>query len=114
MKTSRNKNSLWNFPPDIFILSGIPLVAVALIMANLFYLTVNNPQFVVWSSLLLAMFGAGLLFWAKLPLFQAGIYLSFGPRAITPSRRDFYYWGMGLALGGCGVAGMLIPLLESR
>jgi len=111
MEKPANKNTLLNFPADLLVVSGIPLIATAFLASEFFNLAASNPRVTVEVALLVAVIGAGLLFWAKLPLNSAGIYLSFGPRAIPEPRRAFYYWGMGLALGGCLVTGLIIPLL---
>jgi len=114
MKKPTNKNSLWNFPPDMFVLSGIPLFATMFFASEFFYLAASYPRFIVEAALLVASIGTCLLFWAKLPLYQQRIFLSFGPYAIPESRRAFYYWGMGLALSGCLIAGMFIPLCGTK
>jgi hypothetical protein len=114
MKKPTNKNSLRNFPPDMLVVSGIPLFAAILLTSVFFNLAASYPRFTVETALLVAMIGAGLLFWAKLPLYRAGIYLSFGPRAIPESHRILYYWGIGLVLSGCLAVAMLIPLYGSK
>jgi len=98
----------------MFALSGIPIFATMFLASEIFFVAGNHPRFTVEAALLVAMIGAGLLFWAKLSLYRAGIYLSFGPRAIPESQRAFYYWGMGLALSGCLLAGMFIPLCGTK
>ncbi len=101
-------NSLRNFPADMLMMSGLPLIAAAVLMQLLFV----YPRTVAIAALAVACIGAGLLFWAKLPLYRAGIYCSFGPQAIPQSHRAFYYWGMCLAAGGCALTALLIPLLR--
>jgi hypothetical protein len=91
----------------MLVMSGLPLIGVSLIAGMIF----EHAHIAVVGALLVACVGAGLLFWAKLPLYRAGIYTSFGPAAIPATHRRFYYWGMGLAMGGCIIAGLLLPLL---
>jgi hypothetical protein len=110
MEKLPNKNSLRNFPSDMLVVSGIPLIATMFLASEFLNLATCYPKFTVEAGLLAALIGAGLLFLAKLPLYRAGIYFSFGPRAIPKSHRIFYYWGMGLALSGCLAVMMLIPL----
>ena len=103
-----SKNSLRNFPPDMFMLSGIPIGGIALVASAIFSLGANHPLIVLSSALIVATMGASLLFWAKIPLYQQHIFLSFGPRVIPDSHRAFYYWGIGLAAIGCSVAGLML------
>ena len=114
MKTSSSNNSWRNFPADLFVVSGIPLLGTILITSELFSLAGGQPRFFVIGALLVATLGACLLFWAKLPLYRKGIYCSFGPSAMPESRQGFYYWGIGLALSGCLLAGILIPLCGTK
>ena len=100
-------NSLRNFPADLFVVSGMPVLIGALFVGSV----LEHARIATVAALLVALVGAGLLFWAKLPLYRAGIYTSFGPLAIPAARRPFYYWGIGLALGGCALTAILIPLL---
>jgi hypothetical protein len=114
MKSSPKNNSWRNFPADLFVISGIPLIVTAFLASEFFNLAASDPRFTVEAALLVAMIGASLLFWAKLPLYRAGIYLSFGPNAIPEPRRAFYYWGIGLALSGCLLAGIFISLCGTK
>ena len=112
MKTSSNKNnSLRNFPADMFVLSGLPIFVVALLCGDLFYFAARKPELFALLFLGIASVGASLIFWAKLPLYRAGIYFSFGPTAIPASHRKFYYWGLGLWAIGCFFA-FLFPMLS--
>jgi hypothetical protein len=106
MSDPSKNNSLRNFPADMRVVSGLPFLGVAMIAGIMF----EHARIFVILSLLVACVGACLLFWAKLPLYRAGIYTSFGPAAIPAAHRRFYYWGLGLALGGCVAAGLLLPL----
>lgn len=105
-------NSLRNFPADMLVVSGLPLVGTILVMSWALWWTMEYPRATVITSLAAALLGAGSLCYAKLPLYRDGTYYSFGPQAIPASRRAFYYWGLGLALGGCALTALLIPLLR--
>ena len=70
MKTSSNNNSWRNFPADLFVLSGIPILGGILVADEVFSLAEGQTRFFVIGTLLVAMLGACLLFWAKLPLYQ--------------------------------------------
>ena len=107
IKFSKN-NSLWNFPADMFVLSGAPIGIAALLFGYVF----EHAQITIVAAVSVACAGAGLLFAAKLPLYRAGVYFSFGPSAISPTHRFLYYWGVGLAAGGCTLAALSIPLLR--
>jgi amino acid transporter len=106
MSDPSKNNSLRNFPADMLVVSGLPFLGVAMIVGMLY----EHAHIILILSLIVACVGACLLFWAKLPLYRAGIYTSFGPAAIPATHRRFYYWGLGLALGGCGLAAVLLPL----
>ena len=95
----------------MFISVGwLPVVSVIGLVLGL---ALTHARLLSVASLAVAYIGAGLLFWAKLPLYRAGIFSSFGPWAIPSSHRRYYYWGMGLAAGGCVLTAMLIPLIAS-
>src|SRR5215471_18774972 len=54
----------------------------------------------------LAAVGAGLIFYAKLPLYRQRRFFRFGPRALPEQRRPFYRWGyicvlLGVLLLAC-------------
>src|ERR1700677_442381 len=99
--SSNKKNSLKNFPADLLVVSGLPIFAVALLCGYLFDLTGGKSHLLALIFLGIACIGAGLIFWAKLPLFRAGVYFSFGPTAIPVTHRKFYYCGLGLWAAGC-------------
>jgi hypothetical protein len=44
-------------------------------------------------GLAVAVVGASLIFYAKLPLYRQRRFLTFGGRALPESRRPFYRWG---------------------
>jgi hypothetical protein len=47
-----------------------------------------------------AALGAGLIFYAKLPLYRERRFFTFGPRALPEQRRPFYRWGYPCAVFG--------------
>jgi len=110
MKAPSNKNSFRYFPADLFLVFGGPLLIAipALLMGSLSSLNESTSKFLMVLAFLIALTGAGLLAWAKLPLYQSGIYFSFGPSPIPAPRRVYYYWGMGLSIIGCFFAGLLV------
>jgi hypothetical protein len=94
----------------MFVLLVLPLLPMFMLISWMgsWLLSLSGIEVYIGLSLafLTAIVGAALLFWAKLPLYRAGIYFSFGPSAVPDDRKSFYYWGMGLVI----VALMLIPL----
>jgi len=103
------KKSFRNFPADMFVLSGLPIGGAALFTSGLLSFSHMAIRVAVGGALCLAILGACLLFWAKLPLYREGIYFSFGSSAIPKARKVFYYWGISLTCLGCVLALMLIP-----
>src|SRR6266850_1201888 len=79
--------------PGLFgILFVIPAVAVLGAMALPALNALRHGAWVraFWVSLAVAVLGAGLLFWARLPLYREGRFFSFGPRALPPSSVRVY------------------------
>ncbi len=58
-----------------------------------------------------ALLGAGLIFYAKLPLYRERRFFTFGPRALPEQRRPPYRWGYVLVSAGVM---LLICLLLSK
>jgi hypothetical protein len=57
-------------------------------------------------ALSVAASGAGLIFYAKLPLYRERRFFTFGSRALPEQRRPFYRWGyrcaaLGILLLAC-------------
>jgi hypothetical protein len=55
-----------------------------------------------------AALGAGLIFYAKLPLYRQRRFFTFGPRAVPERRRPFYRWGYCCAILGGLLLGCLL------
>jgi len=92
----------------MLVLSGLPFMAIIGLQCWLSSFTGTQALIGEFLALSVASIGAGLLFWAKLPLFQSHIYFSFGPALIPPARKPFYFWGISLAIGGCLITAMLL------
>ena len=102
MRTSadNHNNSLRNFPPDILTALGLPFVFVALVAS--WALSVHGIAW-MWAvgvSFGVAVFGAVLLFIAKLPLYRQGRFFTFGIQALPVTSHRFYRWGCRCSLLG--------------
>lgn len=100
--------SLKNFPPDLFLLSGLPFLAIALFSSWLFGLRGDEWIIAYASAFLVSAVGGTLLFFAKLPLYREGIYFSFGSRSLPDRMRVSYRRGMILSLTGIIFSASLI------
>jgi len=103
MDTSSSKSSVRYYPWDMFVLlySSFPILGLMMWIGSLSFLNDSERVFALSGASLVALIGVGLLVWAKLPLFRAGIYTSFGPSAIPATHRAYYRWGIGLIVVGC-------------
>ena len=77
--------------PALLVLLLMPLIALpagmllpALIALRRVWVTT------FWIALVVAVVGAGLLFWARLPLYRQKHFFSFGSRALPPSSIPIY------------------------
>lgn len=105
MRTSADNlnNSFRNFPPDILTALGLPFVFVALFAS--WVLSVHGIAW-MWAvalSFSVAVFGAALLFVAKLPLYRQGRFFTFGIQALPEKSHRLYRWGCRCSLFGIAV-----------
>ncbi len=91
----------------MLIMLGFPLLP-GVFFGSLLFDLLAHPLTAYGTGLALALLGAALLFYAKLPFYQAHIYFSFGPAALPVSRRKFYYGGMTLAVIGCAFMALAV------
>jgi hypothetical protein len=103
--------SLRNFPPDILTALGLPIVVTALLAS--WVLSIHGVAW-IWAagvSLSGALFGAVLLFVAKLPLYRQGRFFTFGIQALPVTSHRFYRWGCRCSL--LGIIAMFVLWMAS-
>lgn len=108
-------NSLRNFPADLILASGIPIILFAI--ATSWLLTLHGWQWIAAfaAALLVAVAGAVYMFRAKLPLYRQHRFFTFGSRGLPESSIPLYRRGCRLSIIGIILATMLlIPLLLFR
>ena len=104
----RYDRSHWYIPKDwqahLLLQFGLPVI---LLMMGIFVPGLINARqgdlTLFWVALTFAVIGVALLFFAKLPLYRQGNYLTFGSRALSRGRRKVYriayiFIGAGLLL----------------
>jgi hypothetical protein len=101
-------SSIRNFPPDLFALSGIPLIPVMLLTSWL--LSLRGWQWIIayCCALLIAIIGAVYLFRAKLPLYRQHRFFTFGSRHLPASSIPLYRRGCRLSIAGILLAIVLL------
>src|SRR6266446_475512 len=85
--------SLRKFPPDILTALGLPIVVIALLVS--WVLSIHGVAW-FWAagvSFSVALFGAFLLFLAKLPLYRQDRFFTFGIHVLPVTSHRFYRWG---------------------
>jgi len=97
----------WLLPPTdqwLTIWGGFVLLlilAVTNFILSLFTNLTGTPWiYCYFSGLAIAITGASLIFYAKLPLYRQRRFFTFGPRALPIQRRPFYRWGYRCAIIG--------------
>jgi hypothetical protein len=113
MKHDRSKRWIW--PPlnhwILFWGAWIALLTTVLGSRLLDWFTKLTGASALWlfysAALASACVGIALIFYAKLPLYRAGRYFTFGSRAIPENRRAFYSWGYWLAILGAAILALL-------
>ena len=113
MSTPSDKHdySLRRFPPDTLTALGLPIVITALLAS--WVLSIHGVAW-IWAaavSFSVAVFGADLLFIAKLTLYRQGRFFTFGTQALPMTSHLFYRWGCRCSL--LGVAAMSVLWLAS-
>jgi hypothetical protein len=96
----RSKNNGWQTFFEHWEL-GVGIVVVFLTGQVLNFFTGLSGKSWIWCygiGLAVAMFGALLIFYAKLPLYRQRRFLTFGSGALPENRRLFYRWGYGFVL----------------
>ena len=93
--------SLRNFPPDLQVVLGIPVLITLTFFSWL--LSVHGTTWIcaAAASFGIAAFGAALLFFAKLPLYRQGRFFTFGIEVLPESSHGFYRWGCRCSFAGC-------------
>ena len=99
--------SFRKFPADTLIMSGIPILIIAMSTSAI----MEHTSALILVALGVALLGATLLFISKLPLYRKGEFFSIGSAGIPAAYRRFYRWGLILSIAGCAIAAMLIPVL---
>jgi hypothetical protein len=102
MDSPSKKSDARYYPWDMLFLlySPLPLMAMMMWTGSLSFLSAGEKTFAFCVVTIIALTGVSLLAWAKWPLYQQGIYCSFGPSSIPESRRTYYRWGMGMIVVG--------------
>src|SRR5882672_1549990 len=111
MKNRTSKEWIWP-PADqwISVWGLLTLAVVAFVTSKIldFFTQLSGMPwiFCYFIALGIATFGAGLIFYAKLPLYRERHFFTFGPGAVPEPRRSLYRWGyccaiLGALLMGC-------------
>ncbi len=103
--------SLRNFPPDLIAVLGLPVAIMAILFSSLLSLHGTAWMWAAGVFFGIAVFGAALLFIAKLPLYRQKRFFTFGIEALPESSRGFYRWGCRCSIVGCAL--MLLLWLSS-
>ncbi len=106
-----NRQSNWNFPPDLLLLSGLPILVAVFISSISFKLIQVDGYAWIWFigiSLSISIIGASLILKAKMPLYQNGEFFTFGAGSIPPQLKRVYLWGIWITAIGCFSAGLLL------
>jgi hypothetical protein len=98
--------SEWKISQDILftlVLCASPIIGVTF-LASFFHGIANarqgNPT-IYWIAFSLAVFGLVLLFFAKLPLYRQGKFLTFGSKELPDKYKGIYriaYYSIGVSL----------------
>lgn len=90
-----------NFPRDIMVVSGLPLIAMAMLTSGILFL--QGTAWVVGYCLavLTALIGAFLILKAKLPAYREGDFFTIGTRHLSQRDRNLYRSGIFLSCAGC-------------
>jgi hypothetical protein len=100
--------SLRYFPADLFVLSGIPILAVSLLVSALFSLQGWSWVIAYCIAISIAIVGALLLFRAKFPLHRQRRFFTFGIGYVPEPLRPTYRWGCRLSIAGITFALLLL------
>ena len=104
MKSTRSD---WYIPADWLAMLGLLLIPAIAILSAMLFPELNSTRhgnpFLVKVSMVLAMLGIVLLFFARQPLYRQRKFFSFGPKALPPLHRKLYwvayvFIGMAVAL----------------
>ncbi len=94
MDSQRNSNGLLTFLEHWWLLS-VAIVAFATSQGLSFFTRLSGTPW-IWCygiSMVAAVVGVALIFYAKLPLYEQRRFFTFGCRALPEGRRSFYRWG---------------------
>jgi hypothetical protein len=74
------------------MLFTIPLIALSAGMLLPALIALRRGAFITayWVTLVMALVGTGLLFWARLPLYRQRRFFSFGSHALPPASVSIY------------------------
>src|ERR1043165_9180984 len=106
--SEKQNYSLRNFPPDILATFAVPVVIIAIVTSWLQSLHGINWIWATAASFCIAVFGAALLFVAKLPLYRQRRFFTFGIRFLPESSHGFYRWGCRCSVAGCALIVLLL------
>ena len=107
----KRNNWLGNFPVDLSVVLGFPMVPIILLtlcLMRLLFLRGAEWITAYCGAVGIAIVGAILLARAKLPLYRKRQFFTFGVRSIPEELRSTYWWGIGLSLTGIGVASLML------
>jgi uncharacterized membrane protein len=106
--------SLRYFPADLFALSGLPILAFALLVSALLSLQGWSWVIAYCIAISVAIAGALFLFRAKFPLYRRGRFFTFGIVHIPESLRRTYRRGCRLSIAGITFALLLLGMVVLR
>ena len=110
MTPQDHSTSCRRFPPDLLILSGLPIVVAAMFSTWLLSLRGNDWILAYAGSLLISLVGTVLIFRAKLPLYRKGLYFTIGATMLPDRSRQLYRRGLVLSIIGISLSAVLIGL----
>ncbi|HEV2327571.1 MAG TPA: hypothetical protein VGY56_02145 [Verrucomicrobiae bacterium] len=101
METRKNTNGLETFFENWWF----PLLAIAVLLTWQVMEFFQNLCGIPWicfcaASFTLMICGAGLIGYAKFPVYRSGQYFTFGPKSMPNHLRKLYCWGWGVYLFG--------------
>jgi len=111
MITEKHNNSLQNFPADLLVASGLPIVGITFLASWAFSVHGKAWIWAAASSFGVAALGTVLLLVAKLPLYRQRRFWTFGIHALPPASHRYYRWGCFCSI--VGISAMLFLWLSS-
>src|SRR5438105_2445458 len=93
----QTKQFIWPPPDQWFTVWGVLVIPVIIILAQilLFFMNLYGARWITVFAvgLSLGAAGAGLILYAKWPLYRQRRFLTFGAKALPEHGRPYYRWG---------------------